>query len=57
MTPWTPVAEQSETWTEQARTVRVFDPYVFDRAPIFDTGSTSGVWDANSEPQEVWTPA
>jgi hypothetical protein len=57
MTPWTPVAEQSETWTEQAQAVRVFDPYVFDRDPIYDTGSAAGVWDARSEQQETWTAA
>jgi hypothetical protein len=56
MTPWTPVAEQTETWTEQAQAVRVFDPHVFDRAPIFDTGaSTAGIWDAVAEQQETWS--
>jgi hypothetical protein len=57
MTPWTPVAEQSETWTETAVAVRVFDPHVFERAPTFDTGFTSGIWDNNSTQTETWTQA
>lgn len=57
MTPWTPVAEQSETWTETAVAVRVFDPDVFDRNPIFDTGSNAGLWSDQSVQSEVWTPA
>jgi hypothetical protein len=54
---WTPVTPQSEAWTEQTQAARVFDPYVFDRDPIYDTGSTAGVWDARSEQQETWTAA
>ena len=57
MTPWTPVTPQSETWTATTQPVRVFDPDVFDRNPIFDTGFSAGLWDASSEQQEVWTPA
>jgi hypothetical protein len=57
MTPWTPVAEQSETWTETAVSVRVFDPHVFERAPTFDTGFTSGIWDDSSTQTETWTQA
>lgn len=57
MTTWTPKTQQAEAWTEQAQPVRVFDPYVFDRAPIFDTGPTGGVWDVAGEQSEVWTQA
>jgi len=57
MTTWTPATEQTEAWTGVDQTMRVFDPFVFDRAPIFDTGSTVGLWDAAAEPQEIWTAA
>jgi len=57
MTTWTPKTEQPETWTELAQQTRVFDPYVFDRAPIFDTGETGGIWDVKTQQAEVWTPA
>lgn len=56
MTPWVPVTEQSETWIERAQAIRVFDPHVFDRAPIFDTGSVAGIWDAPTTQSETWTP-
>lgn len=55
MTTWTPKTQQSETWTSEDPLPRVFDPYVFDRAPVFDTGGTAGIWDAKTEQQEVWT--
>jgi hypothetical protein len=55
MTTWTPATSQSETWTEEAQPVRVFDPYVFDNAPIFDTGSTAGVWTDKTIQSETWT--
>lgn len=55
MTTWTPATSQAETWTNEAPTVRVFDPYVFDRAPIFDTGETGGIWDAKTVQSESWT--
>ena len=55
---WTPKTQQSETWTAaETVLVRVFDPDVFDRNPIFDTGSSAGLWDAKTEQQEVWTAA
>lgn len=54
---WAPVTQQSETWTSQSATPRVFDPFVFDRAPIFDTGPSAGVWDEKTEQSEVWTNA
>lgn len=54
---WTPVTPQSETWTEHAIAVRVFDPHVFDRNPIFDTGSNAGLWNEQAPQDEVWTPA
>jgi hypothetical protein len=55
LTTWTPKAQQAETWTEQNQAVRVFDPFVFDRNPIFDTGESAGVWDAKSIQSETWT--
>ena len=54
---WTPVTPQPETWTAITQETRVFDPHVFDRAPIFDTGPTSGVWDPKTEQAEVWVNA
>lgn len=56
MTTWTPKAKQAETWTEEFVLLRsrVFDPYVFDNSPIFDTGTPAGVWDAKSRQSEVW---
>lgn len=58
MTTWIPVVQPAETWSEQARTVRMFDPYVFDRSPTFDTGaSASGIWDAVGGQSEIWTQA
>lgn len=58
MTTWTPITKQDETWTAQVQAVRVFDPYVFDRDPIFDTGSSlAGIWTARTEQSEVWTAA
>lgn len=53
---WTPKTQQSETWTAEVQATRVFDPYVFDRSPIFDTGSVAGVWDATTTQSETWTP-
>lgn len=52
---WTPVAGPSQAWTVEPIPVRVFDPYVFDRAPIFDTGSSAGVWSKESQPSAAWT--
>jgi len=58
MTTWTPATSQAEAWTAaEMVVVRVFDPDVFDRNPIFDTGSSAGIWDAKAEQQEVWTVA
>lgn len=57
MTTWTPKTQQSETWTAETQQTRVFDPYVFDRRPIFDTGETGGIWDAKTTQSEVWTTA
>ena len=56
MTTWTPATQQNETWTGEAPAQRVFDPHVFDRAPIFDTGSMAGIWDGKTVQAEVWTP-
>jgi len=53
---WTPATQQSETWTAVARPGRVFDPNVFDRNPIFDTGFSSGLWDVNTIQAETWSP-
>jgi hypothetical protein len=57
MTTWTPAAQQSETWTAEqgGRLIRVFDPLVFARRPIFDTGPTAGTWDAKTKQTETWT--
>lgn len=56
MTTWTPKTKQGETWTSEAPdTTRVFDPFVFDRLPIFDTGSTAGIWDDRVSQVETWT--
>lgn len=49
--------KQGETWTSEDPVPRVFDPYVFDNAPIFDTGSTAGVWAAKAKQAEIWTEA
>jgi len=57
MTTWTPATQQAETWTEENQVVRVFDPTVFDRRPIFDTGETGGIWDAVTGQAETWTPS
>jgi hypothetical protein len=58
MTTWTPKTPQSETWTPNAGpAVRAFDPHGFDRTPRFDTGVSSGVWDARTEQAEVWVNA
>jgi len=56
VTTWTPATQQAETWTAETQPVRVFDPYVFDRSPIFDTGFSGGVWDAKTIQSETWTP-
>ena len=55
MTIWTPKTQQSETWTAETQSVRVFDPYVFARNPIFDTGKVTGIWDDKTQQAEVWT--
>lgn len=54
MTTWTPVAKQSETWSAHNPKTHVFDPYVFDRNPVFDTGSVAGVWLEKTKQSEVW---
>ncbi len=54
---WTEKTVQSETWTARAQQLRVFDPDVFDLAPIFDTGSSAGIWIARTEQSEVWAEA
>ena len=54
---WTPVVRQTETWTEREQETRVFDPFVFDNTPIFDTGSSAGIWIARSKQAETWTEA
>jgi len=56
MTTWTPKTQQAETWTDFTQPVRVFDPAVFDRNPIFDTGFSAGLWDAKTIQAETWTP-
>jgi hypothetical protein len=56
VTTWTPKTQQSETWTAAVEPIRVFDPNVFDRNPIFDTGPSSGLWDVKTIQAETWTP-
>lgn len=53
---WTPSAQQVETWSAETQPIRVFDPAVFDPDPIFDTGSSSGIWNERPKQAEVWTP-
>lgn len=57
MTTWTPVVKQGETWTATQPDRRIFSPYVFARTPVFATGSTAGIWDAQTKQSEVWTEA
>lgn len=58
MTVWTPTnSTPPQSWSEQVRAlVRTFSPYVFSRAPVFDTGTVQGIWDAKVTPPEIWTP-
>lgn len=58
MTSWLPAAQQVDVWQPEAppSTTFVFDPYVFDRRPIFDTGSSAGYWDNAQVQSEIWTP-
>lgn len=55
MTTWTPATQQTEVWTSQDPGMPVFDPAVFDNAPIFDTGQAGGYWPVVSQQAEVWT--
>lgn len=56
MNTWTPKTQQTETWTVESQdVVRVFDPFVFDRRPVFDTGTSAGVWDEKTIQAETWT--
>jgi hypothetical protein len=59
---WTEKTEQSETWSaisseQYPRTFspRVFSTQVVSGLRVFDTGPTSGVWDAQTEQSEIWT--
>jgi hypothetical protein len=54
---WTPKTEQAETWTATTRPARVFDPDVFDRNPVFDTGFSAGLWEEKVIQAETWTQA
>jgi hypothetical protein len=54
---WTPVAQQSEAWTNDTREARVFSPLVFSLHPVFDTGSLAGVYAVETKQPEVWTEA
>lgn len=57
MVPWTPASSASGAWSKEgALPLRVFSPYVFSLAPIFDTGTTQGVWSAATSVSAVWTP-
>jgi len=57
MTTWTPATPQDETWTAErgTRLIRVFDPLVFARRPVFDTGPSAGIWDDQIKQPEIWT--
>lgn len=57
MTTWTEAGEEQEAWTDRATPVRIFDPFVFDNAPIFDTGSPAGVWRTREIQSEQWVIA
>jgi hypothetical protein len=57
MTTWTPKTQQGETWTIIGPQSRVFDPYVFDNKPVFDTGVTAGIWAVTVRQIETWTEA
>jgi hypothetical protein len=57
MTTWTPKTQQAETWTAAEADQRIFSPLIFDRKPVFSTGSSGGVWDEKTKQPEIWTPA
>jgi hypothetical protein len=52
---WTPATQQSETWTLEAQPTRGFSPNGFSHRPNFDTGKSSGIWDAQTKQAETWT--
>lgn len=52
---WSGATGQPEAWTESAQQIRVFSPYVFALAPVFDTGSAGGIWSDRPIQSEVWT--
>jgi hypothetical protein len=56
MTTWTPATKQNEIWNAETPGQRVFDPAVFDNAPIFDTGQAGGYWPTATKQNEIWTP-
>jgi len=51
---WDDTSQQVEIWSSQDL-VRVFDANVFENNPIFDTGTSSGVWTERTKQPEVWT--
>jgi len=57
MATWTQTPFPSATWVIEEAQVRTFDPHVFDRSPVFDTGSSGGIWDTIAFPATEWTEA
>lgn len=55
MTTWTPEPKPTNIWTLAGATV-VFDPLVFDLAPVFDTNNAAH-WTPAPEPTNMWTPS
>ena len=58
MTTWTPSPTDppSTTWTiDPQQPQRTFSPYTFSRRPVFDTGTSGGVWDDKTSPATSWT--
>ena len=59
---WTPVTEQTETWSALTQETRVFSPVVFSHAyhtgkRVFSIGSVAGIWDNPAAETETWVPA
>lgn len=62
MTTWTPATSQTETWTEETQTTRVFSLRVFSHAihtgkKVFAVGSSAGIWDERAKQSEAWVAA
>jgi len=51
---WVREPAPSSVWSREDLATRVFDPHVFDRDPIYDTGVVPGIWDDRQVPVTVW---